>query len=60
MPITAMPPIWMRHTPDVLLIHLEIMLAAFGLLNIQYFQSVSLDYYLRLQRMALSFPENPI
>jgi hypothetical protein len=45
------------RTPDALLIHLEVMLAAFGLLCIQYFQGVSLQYYLRLQRVTLFFPE---
>jgi hypothetical protein len=38
-------------------IHLEIMLTAFGLLNIQYLRGVSLNDDLGLQRMALFFPE---
>jgi hypothetical protein len=38
-------------------IHLEVMLAAFGLLCIYYFLSVPLNDYLRLQRMTLFFPE---
>jgi hypothetical protein len=42
---------------DAVLIHLEIMLAALGLLNIQYLPGVPLDDDLGLQRMALFFPE---
>jgi hypothetical protein len=38
-------------------IYLEIMFASFGLLRVNDFQSVPLDYYLGLQRMTLFFPE---
>jgi hypothetical protein len=44
-------------TPDALLIHREIMLAAFGLLYVQYCSGIPLYDYLRLQRMPLFFPE---
>jgi hypothetical protein len=45
------------RTPDAVLIYLEVMLTAFGLLNIQYLRGVSLNDDLGLQRMALFFPE---
>jgi hypothetical protein len=45
------------RTPDAVLIHLEVMFTAFGLLNINDFQTVPLNYYLGLQRMTLFFPE---
>jgi hypothetical protein len=44
-------------TPDAVLIHLEVMPAAFGLLYIQYFPGIPLNDDLGLQRMTLFFPE---
>ena len=44
-------------TPDAFLIQLEVMLTAFGFLNVQYFQGVSLQYYRSFQRMAFFSPE---
>jgi hypothetical protein len=41
-------------------IYLEIMFAAFGFLYVDDFQTVPLDYYLGLQRMALFFPNNTL
>jgi hypothetical protein len=48
------------RTPDAVLIHLEVMLAAFGLLNIQYFPGVSLNYCLCLQRVPFFFPNSTL
>jgi hypothetical protein len=45
------------QTADGILIHLKVMLTAFGLLNIQDFQGVPLYDNLGLQRMTLFFPE---
>jgi hypothetical protein len=41
-------------------IYIEIMLTAFGLLNIYYFQGVSLNEYLGLQGIALFSPNNTL
>jgi hypothetical protein len=44
-------------TPNAVLIHLEVMLTAFGLLNIQYLRSVSFNDDRGLQGMTLLFPK---
>jgi hypothetical protein len=43
------------RTPDAVLIHLEVMLAAFCFLYIKYFRGVSFNDYLGLERMTLFF-----
>ncbi|GHT69860.1 hypothetical protein FACS1894110_20170 [Spirochaetia bacterium] len=47
-------------TPDTVLIHLEIMLATFGLLHIDDLQRVPLNDDLRLQRVAFFSPNNTL
>jgi hypothetical protein len=47
-------------TPDAVLIHLEVMITAFGLMSIQYLRSVSFNDDPGLQRMAFFSPNNTL